>query len=55
LTEGGVQVTAFTDGGSPVRYWMMELFAGKGWALLGLSIALSLIAFSWWKARKESA
>lgn len=52
LAGGEVQVTAFTDGGSPVRYWMLELFTGQLWAWIVLPAALALIAFSWWKARK---
>ena len=55
LAEGSVQVTAFTDGGSPVRYWMLELFTGQGWAFIVLPLALGLIAFAWWKVRKDAA
>jgi len=52
LAAGTVQVTAFTDGGHPVRYWLLELFTGQPWALVVLPIALGLVAFTWWKSRR---
>ncbi len=50
---GTVQVTAFTDGGNPVRWWLLQLFTGQmwGWALL-LPVA-ALVGFAWWKARRS--
>jgi len=52
LAGGSVQVTAFTDGGAPVRYWLFELFTGQWWALALLPVALGLVGFAWWKTRK---
>jgi PTS system galactitol-specific IIC component len=50
---GSVQVTAFTDGGNPIRWWLLELFTGQvwGWALL-VPVA-ALVGFTWWKARAK--
>ncbi len=53
LSGGNVQVTAFTDGGHPVRWWLLELFTGQGWAFVVLPFALALVGFAWWKARKQ--
>ena len=55
LVGGTVQVTAFTDGGSPVRYWMLELFSGRLWAFIVLPLALALVGFAWYKSRHPSA
>lgn len=52
LAEGSVQVTAFTDGGHPVRYWLLEAFTGQPWALIVVPVALALVAFAWWKHKK---
>jgi PTS system galactitol-specific IIC component len=54
LAGGTVQVTAFTDGGSPVRYWLFELFTGQLWALIVLVPAIALIGFTWWKHRQNA-
>ena len=51
LSSGTVQVTAFTDGGNPIRYWMLELFTGQGWAWIVLIPALALIAWQVWRSR----
>jgi len=55
LAGGTVQVTAFTDGGSPVRYWLLQLFTGQGWAFVVLPIALALVGFTAWKARRSAS
>ena len=55
LASGGVQVTAFTDGGHPVRWWLLELFTGEPWAFAVLPLALGLVGFAWWKARHAQA
>ena len=51
LASGEVQVTAFTDGGHPVRWWLLQLFTGEIWAWIVLPAALGLVAFAWWRAR----
>jgi PTS system galactitol-specific IIC component len=52
LASGTTEVTAFTDGGHPVRYWLLQLFTGQLWAWITLVPALGLIGFAGWKARK---
>ncbi len=54
LAEGTVQVTAFTDGGSPVRFWLLELFTAQPWAWIVLPAALALVGFTWWKYRHDA-
>jgi PTS system galactitol-specific IIC component len=49
LAEGSAQVTAFTDGGTPIRYWLLKLFLGAGWAWAVLPLALALV----WLSRKR--
>lgn len=51
--DGSTQVTAFTDGGHPVRYWLLEAFTGQPWALFVIPVAVGLVAFAWWKSRKD--
>jgi PTS system galactitol-specific IIC component len=53
LASGAVQVTAFTDGGHPVRFWLLEAFSGNLWALLVIPVALALVGFAWWQARQQ--
>jgi PTS system galactitol-specific IIC component len=50
--SGTVQVTAFTDGGNPVRFWLLQLFTGQPWAYIVLPLALGLIAFAGWKVKR---
>lgn len=54
LASGSVQVTAFTDGGHPVRYWLLQVFTGQVWALLAIPAALGLVGFAWSQASKYS-
>jgi PTS system galactitol-specific IIC component len=51
---GSVQVTAFTDGGNPVRWWLLELFTGQMWGWALLVPAAALIGFAWWKTRNAA-
>jgi PTS system galactitol-specific IIC component len=53
LASGTVQVTAFTDGGAPVRYWALELFTGHLWAWAALVPVVALVVFAGWKARRD--
>ena len=46
LADGSAQVTAFTDGGTPIRYWLLKLFLGAGWAWAVLPLALALVWLS---------
>lgn len=51
LAQGGAEVTAFTDGGNPVRYWMFKLFLGEAWAWLLLPVGLGFVWFAWRRNR----
>ncbi|MBS1156245.1 MAG: system Galactitol-specific component [Proteobacteria bacterium] len=51
LAQGGSEVTAFTDGGNPVRYWMFKLFLGEAWAWLLLPVGLGFVWFAWRRNR----
>lgn len=51
LADGSAQVTAFTDGGTPIRYWLLKLFLGAGWAWSVLPFALALVWMSWKRHR----
>lgn len=55
LAQGGTEVTAFTDGGNPVRYWMFKLFLNEVWAWVMVPVALWFVWFVWRKHRAESA
>ena len=46
-------ITAFTDGGNPVRYWFLSLFQGRLYALLAMPVVLALLYYSWRRYRKE--
>jgi PTS system galactitol-specific IIC component len=46
-------ITAFTDGGNPVRFLFFYLFRGHPAALLALPAALALMYYAWRQNRKE--
>ena len=46
-------ITAFTDGGNPVRFWFLQLFSGDLTALLAVPVVLALMYYSWKRNRKE--
>ena len=46
-------ITAFTDGGNPVRFWFLQLFSGDLAALLAVPVVLALMYYSWKRNRKE--
>jgi PTS system galactitol-specific IIC component len=50
LGPGGRQITAFTDGGNQLRYWIYWLFQGKPAAWAAVPLVLALL----WFARRES-
>lgn len=54
LAGGGAEVTAFTDGGNPLRFWMLELFLGSAWAWLVLPLALWFVWFTWRRHRQST-
>jgi PTS system galactitol-specific IIC component len=43
-------MNAFTDGGNPVRYWLLKLSAGD-WIALAV---VPIVGFLLWLSRKES-
>jgi galactitol PTS system EIIC component len=46
-------ITAFTDGGNPVRLWFFYLFRGDLAALLALPFVAALMYYAWKKNKKE--
>jgi PTS system galactitol-specific IIC component len=50
--EGAV-ITAFTDGGNPVRYWVLELFTGN-WIAFSVIPVVGFLYFLSWKNYKKS-
>ncbi len=49
------QITAFTDGGNPVRFWFFYLFRGNVWAFAAIPVVLALMYLSWRHARAMTA
>ena len=45
-------ITAFTDGGNPLRFWFFHLFQGNWIALLLLAPAVALLWFAWRRYRQ---
>lgn len=46
------EITAFTDGGNPVRFWVFHLFQGNIWAIL---VILPVAGMVWYAARHSGA
>jgi PTS system galactitol-specific IIC component len=46
-------ITAFTDGGNPVRFWFLSLFKGDLIAMMAIPVVLALMYYSWRRNRKE--
>ncbi len=46
-------ITAFTDGGNPVRWWFLKMFQGNWYALAAIPVVLALLYYSWTRYRKE--
>jgi PTS system galactitol-specific IIC component len=46
------EITAFTDGGNPVRFWFFYLFRGNLWALAAIPAALALMYLCWRNYRR---
>jgi galactitol-specific phosphotransferase system IIC component len=46
------EITAFTDGGNPVRFWFSYLFRGNIWALVAIPAALMLMYICWRNYRR---
>lgn len=49
---GGREITAFTDGGNQVRYWLYHLFQGNWLALVAVPFVLALMWYTWRKHQK---
>ncbi|MFZ4615149.1 MAG: PTS galactitol transporter subunit IIC [Rectinemataceae bacterium] len=47
------QITAFADGGNPLRFWFFYLFQGNPLALVGVPVVLALMYFAWKRNKKE--
>jgi PTS system galactitol-specific IIC component len=47
------QITAFTDGGNPIRFWFFYLFQGNLTALLGVPIVFALMYVARKRNKKE--
>jgi len=45
-------ITAFTDGGNPIRFWFFHLFQGHWIALALLAPAAALLWFAWRRYRR---
>lgn len=45
-------ITAFTDGGNPVRFWFFYLFKGNLFAVLAIPVVLALMYLSWRNYRR---
>jgi len=46
------EITAFTDGGNPVRFWFYYLFRGNIWAFAAIPPALGLMYLCWRNYRR---
>jgi len=46
-------ITAFTDGGNPVRWWFLQLFQGSWYAVAAAPVVLALLFYCWRRYRKE--
>jgi PTS system galactitol-specific IIC component len=46
------EITAFTDGGNPVRLWFYYLFRGNIWALVAIPAVLALMYMCWRNDRR---
>jgi galactitol PTS system EIIC component len=46
-------ITSFLDGGNLFRYWSVELFSGKLWAILIIPIAAFLMYMTWCSAKTK--
>ncbi len=47
LDLGGRQITAFTDGGNQLRYWIYWLFQGNAAALAAIPVVVALLWLAW--------
>ena len=55
VPEGAGQITAFTDGGNPIRYIMLRAFEGSLWALAAVAVVIGLTVLTWRRYRKFAA
>ncbi len=47
LATGGKSITAFTDGGNQIRFWLFQAYQGNWIALAIIPLALFLLWFAW--------
>ncbi|MEI6876497.1 MAG: ABC transporter permease, partial [Spirochaetota bacterium] len=47
------QITAFADGGNPLRFWFFYLFQGNPFALGGVPVVAALMFVAWKRNKKE--
>jgi len=52
---GGADFNAFTDGGNPVRYWILKLSAGDWIAIAIIPVVAFLLWFNWKESRRVEA
>lgn len=59
-TEAGVtlsttrEITAFTDGGNPLRYWVFYLAQGNVWAIIGAGVVALMVWHAFRHSRSRS-
>ncbi len=52
LATGGKAITAFTDGGNQIRFWLFHAYQGNWVALAVIPVVLALLWFAWREQRK---
>lgn len=55
LAGEGKEITAFTDGGNQIRFWLFEAYRGNWIALAIIPAVLALLAFAWKEQQKVAA
>ena len=50
MADGGYQglITAFTDGGNPIRFWFYHMFRGD-WAALAVIVPAAVLVYLTWR------
>ena len=55
LATGGKSITAFTDGGNQIRFWLFQAYQGNWIALAIIPVALFLLWFAWREQKAVAA